>query len=195
MKARFRPVLILAVALAAPALAQQSAPGGGGGGNSGEPATPASESKALDTGTTIIAGCEGEGCGCIYADNKAIEATEPFVLYTDMNKKSDKLGSYQKGAKATLLGTFSVVRDNGAYLVTEVKKRSLPVKKGDRLTQVFYLGEGLTQAQNGPVKFTYDQDEVVTKQIKPTVLEIWALVTVGQTTGFAPELLYEGCLD
>jgi hypothetical protein len=147
--------------------------------------------EILPSGTDIIFGCEGEGCGCTYETN----TRRNFVLYKDMHDSSRRLGSYPSGTTAEAGDVFSVVVDPGEYRVESVRTKSVPLKSGNRIHTRFYLGEGAWQAKLGARNVKWEEGDIKLKQIRPTIYKVWTQISVGEVHGYANTFPFEGCLE
>jgi hypothetical protein len=139
----------------------------------------------------IILGCEGEGCGC--TDDTRSSAA--FVLYRELDDKAAPLGRYPKGTRSKAGLVFSVIDVPGEYVVDEVKKASLPVRKGDRLHTLFYLGEGEWRAKLAGRTVEFSEGDIVTRAITPSRYTVWIQISVGSVHGYAKTFPYRGCLS
>ena len=90
-----------------------------------------------------------------------------------MHDLAPRLGRFPSGTQAKAGNVFSVVVSPGEHLVQSVRKRSLPLKRGDRINTLFYLGEGSWQGKLGGKKIKYEDGDLKLKQIRPTVYKVW----------------------
>lgn len=154
----------------------------------------------------ILPGCQGEGCGCYinppeFSDKPAAKdgtliAARPFTLHQQMDAGSPVLGHFKAGIRAKPLGEFSVIRHRGDYVITRLSKKVPGLNLGDRVHTMMYHGEGEFSVAKGNKRFGFDSDEDAGfKVIKPTKIEAWKQVAVGQQKGYTQDRVFWGCLE
>lgn len=155
------------------------------------PQLPDLPSLATLSSLNIIDGCEGEGCGCTYAK----VTNKPFTLFDSIGKSKTPIATFSTAVPGKILASFSSVRSSGKYRVNSVRNQQSSLKRGQIITHLFYLGEGLYNARYRGRLVQFAHDDVKLAMVRKTKLVPWFMVAAGGKVGYTNVFPFDGCLE
>ncbi|NBX02994.1 MAG: hypothetical protein EBR02_02795 [Alphaproteobacteria bacterium] len=141
----------------------------------------------------IMAGCEGEGCGC--AREKVTD--EAAVLYEKMDKASSQVATLPAGTATQPPEAYMKIISRGSAVLTAIHNpdAKLPVKVGDKIDTIMNEGEGFTSARFNDASFSFYFSDIELNVTEEPQYEQWYKIDTGSVSGYSNIFPYEGCLE